>query len=121
MKLYWVTTVDHDEDWFIVASSSAEAAALHETLEGYDPGDANAEEILKIPEKVHVEAGWPSDETLQAVGARFIVREQSRVVEIEGRKFCEGMLEAILNELDDNAFEKSGFGRLNKTKKPFYH
>ena len=32
MKLYWVTTEDHDEDWFIVASSSDEAARCHENI-----------------------------------------------------------------------------------------
>ena len=35
MELYWVTTEDHGEDWFIVAISSKEAAKLHEDMEGY--------------------------------------------------------------------------------------
>jgi hypothetical protein len=26
MKLFWVTTDDHDEDWFVVASSLKKAA-----------------------------------------------------------------------------------------------
>ena len=121
MNLYWATTEDHDEDWFIVASSSEEASKFHEEMEGYDPGDANAEEILNIPENVPAEAGWPSDELLLAVGAEFIINEQSRVVEIDGRKFCEGMLEATLNELNDDIFELLGDGRLNKTKKPPCH
>jgi hypothetical protein len=55
MKLYWVTTEDHDEDWFIVASSPQEATQYYENMEGYDPGDAKAEEILDIPENVPVE------------------------------------------------------------------
>ena len=29
MKFYWVTTEDHDEDWFIVASSAEEASEFH--------------------------------------------------------------------------------------------
>ena len=33
------------------------------------------------------------------------------------RKFCEGMLEATLNEINDDAFEERGDERLNKTKK----
>jgi hypothetical protein len=32
MKLYWVTTDDHDEDWFIVASSSQAACNAHEDM-----------------------------------------------------------------------------------------
>ena len=117
MKLYWVTTEDHDEDWFIVASSSEEASKYHEDMEGYESGDAKAEEILDIPENVPDETGWPSDELLLAVGANFLLNDQSRVVEIAGRKFCEGMLEATLNEINDDAFEQRGDERLNKTKK----
>ena len=121
MKLYWVTTEDHDEDWFMVASSPEEASKYHENLEGYNPGDAYAEEILDIPEKVPAETGWPSDELLLGVGAKFLLKDQSRVIEIAGRKFCEGMLEATINEINDDLFEESGYERLNKTKKPPLH
>ncbi|MEW6666609.1 MAG: hypothetical protein AB1512_15490 [Thermodesulfobacteriota bacterium] len=117
MKLYWVTTDDHDEDWFIVASSSEEAAKCHENMEGYNPGDATAEEVLDIPEGVGAEVGWPSHELLLEVGAKFLLNDQSRVVEIAGRRFCEGMLQATLNEITDDEFERSGEGRPNKTRK----
>jgi hypothetical protein len=117
MQLYWVTTEDHDEDWFIVASSSKEAAKFHENMEGYNPGDAKAEEILDIPENISAEIGWPSDELLIELGAKFLLNDQSRVVEIAGRKFCEGMLEATLNEINDDLFEEFGEERMNKTKK----
>lgn len=121
MKLYWVITEDHDEDWFIVASSCEEAAKCHEDMEGYEPGEAKAEEVLDIPENVSAEAGWPSEELLLAVGARFLFNDQSRVVEIAGRKFCEGMLQATLNEITDDEFEKRGDERPNKTKKSPLH
>jgi hypothetical protein len=49
MNLYWVTTEDHAEDWFIVAHNGKEAATFHEDAEGYDLGDATAEMILEIP------------------------------------------------------------------------
>ncbi len=39
MKQCWVTTDDHDEDLFIVASSSGEASKFHEDMEGYNRGD----------------------------------------------------------------------------------
>ena len=121
MKLYWVTTDDHDEDWFIVASSSKAASAFHEDAEGYNRGDATAEEILDIPENVPAETGWPPDELLRAVGAEFLLNDQPRVVEIAGRKFCEGMLASTLNEITDDAFEARGDGRLNQTKKSPLH
>jgi hypothetical protein len=30
MRLYWVTTEDHDEDWFVVAPNEVEACMFHE-------------------------------------------------------------------------------------------
>ena len=48
---------------------------------------ATAEKILSIPENIPAETGWPSDELLLAVGAKFIIENPSRVVEINGRKF----------------------------------
>ncbi len=121
MKLYWLTTEDHDEDWFVVALSAGEACKFHEDAEGYAIGDATAEEILSIPEHISAEFGWPSDELLVAVGAKFITENPSRVVEINGRKFSEGLLESFLNEIEDNAFEELGHERLNKTSKTSLH
>ena len=121
MKLYWVTTEDHDEDWFIVASNSKEAAKLHEDMEGYNPGDAMAEAILDIPENIPAESGWPSNDLLKALGAKFICNEPSRVVEISGRKFCEGLLDGAIRSLDDDMFEISGQKRLNETPKTTMH
>ena len=121
MKLYWVTTEDHDEDWFIVATCAEEAAKLHEDMEGYDPGDATAEAIVEIPESVPAEIGWPPDEVLLAVGAKFLGDSQSRVIEIDGRKFCEGLMEETLRSLDDDMFEALGQGRVNKTKRTSTH
>ena len=118
MKLYWVTTDDHDEDWFIIASSAEEACKYHEDEEGYDPGDAKAEEVLDIPKNIPVEMGWPDSETLTALGGKFIRKKQPRVVEIAGRMFAEGMLDASINEVHDDFLEKAGLGRLNKTEKP---
>ncbi len=117
MFLFWVTTEDHCEDWFIVAESYEEAARRHENYEGYDSGDAFAEEILGIPAVHCAEAGWPSEELLKALGANFISDGDARVVELSGRKFCEGLLEATIRTLDDDIFESLGQDRVNQTTK----
>lgn len=117
MKLYWVTTEDHHEDWFIIASSTNEASQLHEEFEGYDLGSANAQEILSIPDNLQVESGWPSEDVLLSVGAIFISNDEPRIIEINGKQFTEGMLETHLKELDDDIFELLGEKRLNQTKK----
>lgn len=71
IKLYWVTTEFHEEDWFIVAESAKEAARIHEDWEGYNPGDAIAEHVLDIPDNIPAEKGWPPTELLTALGAKF--------------------------------------------------
>jgi len=119
LKLYWVETDDHDEDWFIVAKSIRQAASLHEKMEGYDPGDAYAELVMPIPEDLvleePIEPGWPSRELLIALGAIFLADEPTRVVEIDGRRYCEGMLAALIDEVVDDQFEKIGRGRPNNS------
>ena len=47
VKLYWVTTDDHDEDWFILARTIRTAESYHIQYEGYEPGEARAELILR--------------------------------------------------------------------------
>ena len=47
MNLYWVTTDDPGEDWFILASTAKAARHFQERREEYDPGDAHAELILR--------------------------------------------------------------------------
>jgi hypothetical protein len=117
MKLFWVTTDDHDEDWFVVASSPKKAERFFENYEGYGPGYADAEEILDIPDNTSPEEGWASNELLLELGAIFIMKGDTRVVEIGGRRFIEGMLEAIVNEVTDDLFEMLRNERPNKTKK----
>lgn len=118
MKLYWVTTEDHDEDWFMVAKSAKAAAKLHENEEGYDPGDARAKLVTAIPAGLEAEPGWPSEELLCALGARYLSKESPMVVELNGRTFCEGLLQSLINEVTDDYFEEQGQGRPNNTVKP---
>jgi hypothetical protein len=47
VNLYWVTTDDHDEDWFILARTGRTAESYHIQYEGYETGDARAELILR--------------------------------------------------------------------------
>ena len=119
MNLYWVTTEDHAEDWFVLANSAKEAATFHEDAEGYAIGDATAEMILKIPDGITANSGWrwPSDAILKSCGAKFLSEAPTRVVEIGNRQFCEGLLQSTIRTLDDDRFEALGEGRPKETKK----
>ncbi len=116
MNLYWVTTEDHDEDWFVVADDLIEASTFHEGAEGYNEGDAAAEWVAKIPDGIDADVGWPSDHVLTSCGAKFLREDTPRVVEIAGHKYSEGMLEHVLRELEDDMFEARGHGRPNRTE-----
>ncbi len=121
MNLYWVTTEDHAEDWFITANNAEKAAAFHEEQEGYDPGDATAEMILKIPEKIIKGVGWPSDDELRSCGAIILVDGPVRIIKIGNRKFCEGLMESTIRTLDDDIFVELGEGRPNETRQTSKH
>jgi hypothetical protein len=43
IHLYWVTTPDHSEDWFILARTRRSAAKFHDIYEGYDDQYATAQ------------------------------------------------------------------------------
>ena len=57
-------------------------------------GDAVATLVLRIPKGLEAREGWPTDELLEACGARIQRSETPRVVEIGGRRFVEGYLTA---------------------------
>lgn len=117
MILYWVETEDHHEDWFMLAESEEEAAKLHEDFEGYNRGDAFAREVREVPGDIEsVEVGWPSNDLLKACGGKFISEETPRVVEINGDKYSEGLLEHTVRMVNDNVFEATGRGRPNQTE-----
>jgi transcriptional regulator with XRE-family HTH domain len=81
-SLYWCTTVDGDEDRFVVARTASAARRFHENAEGYDRGDARAERVMALPPEVltgsgwrdgpdgevHAHAAWPSDSLLVVCG-----------------------------------------------------
>ena len=117
-KLYWCTTADGDEDWFVIARSPREAARFHENQEGYDAGDADAAYACDVPQSYSIEqVGWPNNDLLELVG-RFLRKESPRVVEINGRVFSEGTLDARMLKLHDDRCEARGDGRPNGTINP---
>jgi hypothetical protein len=121
LKLYWCTTPDGDEDWFIVEHTLSQAALHHAHAEGYDDDDASAEFIMTLPEALQGRGdellGWPDHDVLRTCGAKFVREETPRVVELGGRTFSEGMLEHEIRKVDDDHFEAANQGRPNRTRR----
>ena len=116
IHLYWCTTADHDEDWFVFAPSAREARKFHEDEEGYDRGYAEC--VLVRARVPNIDrTGWPKEEELEALGAKFLCDGpgKPRVVEIDGKTYAEGLLESVLVQLHDDEFERRGEGRPNGT------
>jgi hypothetical protein len=89
-KLYWCTTPDHDEDWFVIARTAPSARRYHENAEGYGRNTAEAEYVCDVPARFADDAPcWPSDAVLRACGAEFL-RGDARIVRIAARTFGEG-------------------------------
>ena len=77
--------------------------------------------ILEIPEGIKAYVGWPTEDLLQACGANIRVGGSARVVEIDGRRFAEGLMESTIRTLGDDMFEAEGKGRPNKTERESEH
>jgi len=101
VKLYWVTTDDHDEDWFIFAESARQARAYHEDYEGYGKGDANSRLIVSnVTLKEFMNGTLPCHarfEDLFQIGFQNArTTSNRRGVKFSGEIFREGILEAII-------------------------
>ena len=106
-----------------MAPSPEEATQYFENYEGYNPGDAEAEEIIGISDDLQLETGWPDKELLEKLGFIYLSDEDdhTRVVEFYGRKFVEDAMETIITKLNDNLIEEDRGERPNKTKKSPLH
>jgi hypothetical protein len=101
VKLYWVTTQDHDEDWFIFAESARHARSYHENYEGYDKGDANSRLIVSNVTLKEFMNGTPpchaQFQDLFQIGFQDAgTIPNRRGVKFDGGIFREGILEAII-------------------------
>lgn len=115
MNLYWCETADHEEDWFMVASSAREACRLHEAAEGYGRGEVRATLVYRIPKRLTPHAGWPDHDLLRALGAVLLSETTPRVVQIGRTVYQEGGMDAVIDRLSDDQSEAAGQGRPNKT------
>jgi hypothetical protein len=101
IRLYWVTTYDHDQDWLIFAESARQARAFHEDYEGYGKGDAQSRLIVSDVTLKEFMNGTPPCharfEDLFQIGFQDAgTIPNRRGVKFSGEIFREGILEAII-------------------------
>ena len=99
-KLYWVTTRDHAEDWFIFAGSDLQARVYHEHYEGHSKGDARARLIVANVTLKEFMNGTPPCharfEDLYQIGIEAGTIRGRRKGRFNGEIFRNGILEAII-------------------------
>jgi hypothetical protein len=101
IKLYWVTTSDHGEDWFIFSDSARQARSYHEHYEGYDKGDANSRLIVSNVTLKEFMNGTPPchaqfQDLFQIGFENAGTIPNRRGVKFNGEIFREGILESII-------------------------
>ena len=120
IKLYWCTTSDHDEDWFILAESARSAKRYHEYYEGYGAGDAQARLIVRDIRLNKFTNGEPPCHAqmreLFALGFEDTGSvPDRRKVRFEGKTYTEGILESLVElgrqQLAVTMRENGGLGR----------
>jgi hypothetical protein len=102
IKLYWCTTDDHDEDWFIFAESARSAKRYHEYYEGYGAGDAHSRLIVRDVRLTKFTNGEPPchaqfQDLFQIGFENAGTIPNRRGVKFNGEIFREGILESIID------------------------
>jgi hypothetical protein len=64
LKLYWVETADHHEDWLVIARTAGEVREFFEDSEGYDDHDSTTHLVAHLPEELQSETSphWTAPE-----------------------------------------------------------
>lgn len=91
MKLYWVTTSDHDEDWFVIAKNKQTAKSFFASYEGYDYDKVSAEGVQTVGDEYFaIKAYHPSVVQLKQLGFKIYERGQSIFAWKNGKIYEEG-------------------------------
>lgn len=121
INLYWVSTGDNSEDWFIFAKTERDARRYHSDYEGFETiRGITAELIIEDVKLRKLENGEPPTHAqlpdLKKLGFTILdPNPYQRVVRLGRRTFVEGIIEAIVMGAHDDAFESEGMGRPNRT------
>ena len=128
MTIYWLTTPDKHEDWFVVAVDQYVAERYFSEMEGYSISHVYAKEVCPLeieePEYKNEEAYFPSHTTLINNGFEAISEDEPMVYWKNGHKYCQGnILQRILiNEgrVQEGVYivavQNTGLYKIGKTK-----
>lgn len=126
-RLFWCTTSDHEEDWFLVADSVEHAAKAFAEERGYAAEEVQATCLAGIPPNFSREfclrrtdrkATASADlRLLRDVGAEILRARSPSVVRLHGEIYVEGTPDIARNKQLDDALEAVGRGRPHGTRR----
>lgn len=125
--LYWCATADHEEDWFILADSSSDAAARFADEQDYEPEEVHAEwvcsasqeDLARFSERCGSSdlPAVPDFDLIRDLGGELLSLRSPYVVRFGEHMFVEGSPDIERHERIDDALEAIGRGRPNGTRK----
>ena len=76
MKLFWMESFDHGEDWFVVAPTASAAMTFFADFEGYDivNDEISAQFVCDLPPELgFLETDFPDEEVIAACGGEMVL------------------------------------------------
>lgn len=98
MKLFWLETADHCNDWFIIAPQKQDAVQWFADAEGYAEYEVAASWVCDLPQGGDFATGWPHQRMFDVLNAHIEIEEGARVVRIAGKTYKEGIEDSIIGE-----------------------
>ena len=98
-KLYWCTSPDHWEDWFVIAPSKRLAKSFFSEVNGYAKDDVTitlvATPLGEQPGARTFATGFAENDDIVACGGKLIIDEAPRVVQLHERVYREGCIQDL--------------------------
>ncbi len=109
-SIYWISTPDKDEDWFVVAVNQYIAESFFAGQEGYPMDYISSKEICladyEDEKDKKKEAYFPTHKMLVKNGFEIISAAEPRILWRAGEKYCEGNI--IQSIVIDKVRQKNG-------------
>ena len=88
MKIYWVTTSDHCEDWFVIAAGKNKAKSFFANYEGYNYRDVSALELFPVSKEYQTKGAYhPSTKVLKKLGFKIDTGGQTHIAWKNGKVY----------------------------------
>jgi len=115
MKIYWLDSLDHGEDWFVAANSMQEAMTFFALDMGYDlVGDeVRATEVCAVPEKVSIEETQFLDEDqISASGGALLRYDDNDLLKVVDQSVLDSLgAETRMVRFDNKVFIEGNVAR----------